>query len=146
MKSFASMTVKGGVGKIIEYGGDGLLKTLTVPERATITNMGAELGATTSIFPSDEVTKAFLQAQGREKDWIALAPQMQTPFTTRYIDIDLSALVPLAACPHSPDAVKSVEEIGTISIDQVCIGSCTNSSYLDLMRVAAILKGKTVRG
>lgn len=136
------MTVKGGVGKIIEYGGEGV-KTLTVPERATITNMGAELGATTSIFPSDEITKAFLAAQGREKDWIALSADEDAVYD-EVIDIDLSALVPLAACPHSPDAVKSVEEIGTISIDQVCIGSCTNSSYLDLMRVAAILKGKTV--
>ncbi len=136
------MTVKGGVGKIIEYGGEGV-KTLTVPERATITNMGAELGATTSIFPSDEITKAFLAAQGREKDWIALSADEDAVYD-EVIDIDLSALVPLAACPHSPDAVKSVEEIGAISIDQVCIGSCTNSSYLDLMRVAAILKGKTV--
>ncbi len=136
------MTVKGGVGKIIEYGGEGV-KTLTVPERATITNMGAELGATTSIFPSDEITKAFLAAQGREQDWSALAADADAVYD-EVIDIDLSALVPLAACPHSPDAVKSVEEIGAITVDQVCIGSCTNSSYLDLMRVAAILKGKTV--
>ncbi len=136
------MTVKGGVGKIIEYGGEGV-KTLTVPERATITNMGAELGATTSIFPSDEITKAFLAAQGREQDWSALAADADAVYD-EVIDIDLSALIPLAACPHSPDAVKSVEEIGAITVDQVCIGSCTNSSYLDLMRVAAILKGKTV--
>ncbi|MGI6261191.1 MAG: aconitate hydratase [Acutalibacteraceae bacterium] len=136
------MTVKGGVGKIIEYGGEGV-KNLTVPERATITNMGAELGATTSIFPSDEITKAFLAAQGREKDWVALSADADAVYD-EVIDIDLSKLVPLAACPHSPDAVKSVEEIGSIPIDQVCIGSCTNSSYLDLMRVAAILKGKTV--
>ena len=136
------MTVKGGVGKIIEYGGEGV-KNLTVPERATITNMGAELGATTSIFPSDEITKAFLAAQGREKDWVALSADADAVYD-EVIDIDLSKLVPLAACPHSPDAVKSVEEIGSIPVDQVCIGSCTNSSYLDLMRVAAILKGKTV--
>lgn len=136
------MSVKGGVGKIIEYGGEGV-KTLTVPERATITNMGAELGATTSIFPSDEVTKSFMAAQDREEDWIELKPDDDAHYD-EVIDIDLSALVPMAACPHSPDNVKSIEEIGPQKIDQVCIGSCTNSSYLDLMRVAAILKGKTV--
>ncbi|MDD6175025.1 MAG: aconitate hydratase [Firmicutes bacterium] len=136
------MTVKGGVGKIIEYGGEGV-KTLTVPERATITNMGAELGATTSIFPSDEITRAFLAAQGREQDWTELSADADAVYD-EVIDIDLSELVPLAACPHSPDAVKTVKEIGEIRVDQVCIGSCTNSSYLDLMRVAAILKGKTV--
>lgn len=136
------MSVKGGVGKIIEYGGDGV-KTLTVPERATITNMGAELGATTSIFPSDEITKEFMKAQGREEDWIELLPDADAVYD-EVIDIDLSALVPMAACPHSPDNVKTIEELSAQKIDQVLIGSCTNSSYLDLMRVAHILKGKTV--
>ena len=136
------MSVKGGVGKIIEYGGEGV-KTLTVPERATITNMGAELGATTSIFPSDEITREFMKAQGREDDWIELQPDADA-FYDEVINIDLSALVPMAACPHSPDNVKSIEEIGPQKIDQVLIGSCTNSSYLDLMRVAHIMKGKTV--
>ncbi|WP_106765093.1 aconitate hydratase [Pseudoruminococcus massiliensis] len=136
------MSVKGGVGKIIEYGGEGV-KTLTVPERATITNMGAELGATTSIFPSDEITREFMKAQDREEDWIELQPDADA-FYDEVINIDLSALVPMAACPHSPDNVKSIEEIGPQKIDQVLIGSCTNSSYLDLMRVAHIMKGKTV--
>ncbi len=136
------MSVKGGVGKIIEYAGEGV-KTLTVPERATITNMGAELGATTSIFPSDEVTREFLKAQGREEDWTELKSDEDAVYD-EVIDIDLSKLAPMAACPHSPDNVKTIEEIGPQKIDQVCIGSCTNSSYLDLMRVAAILKGKTV--
>ena len=120
------MSVKGGVGKIIEYGGEGV-KTLTVPERATITNMGAELGATTSIFPSDEITREFMKAQGREEDWIELQPDADA-FYDEVINIDLSALVPMAACPHSPDNVKSIEEIGPQKIDQVLIGSCTNSS------------------
>ncbi len=136
------MSVKGGVGKIIEYGGEGV-KTLTVPERATITNMGAELGATTSVFPSDEITKSFMAAQGREDDWTELSADADAVYD-EIINIDLSSLVPMAACPHSPDNVKTIEEIGPQKIDQVCIGSCTNSSYLDLMRVAAILKGKTV--
>ena len=136
------MSVKGGVGKIIEYGGEGV-KTLTVPERATITNMGAELGATTSVFPSDEITRTFMAAQGREEDWTELSSDDDAVFD-EVIDIDLSKLVPMAACPHSPDNVKTIEDIGPQKIDQVCIGSCTNSSYLDLMRVAAILKGKTV--
>ncbi len=136
------MSVKGGVGKIVEYGGEGV-KTLTVPERATITNMGAELGATTSIFPSDEITREFMKAQGREEDWSELSSDSDAVYD-EVIDIDLSKLVPMAACPHSPDNVKTIEEIGPQKIDQVCIGSCTNSSYLDLMRVAAILKGKTV--
>ncbi len=136
------MSVKGGVGKIIEYGGEGV-KTLTVPERATITNMGAELGATTSVFPSDEITKSFMKAQGREADWIELSADADAVYD-EIINIDLSKLAPMAACPHSPDNVKTIEEIGPQKIDQVCIGSCTNSSYLDLMRVAAILKGKTV--
>lgn len=136
------MSVKGGVGKIIEYGGEGV-KTLTVPERATITNMGAELGATTSIFPSDEITREFMKAQGREEDWVELMPDADAVYD-EVIDIDLSTLAPMAACPHSPDNVKTIKEIGPQKIDQVCIGSCTNSSYLDLMRVAHILKGKTV--
>ena len=136
------MTVKGGVGKIIEYGGEGVA-TLTVPERATITNMGAELGATTSVFPSDDVTKAFLKAQGREEDWVELKADEDAVYD-EIIDIDLSTLAPMAACPHMPDRVKSVTEIGKIKVDQVCIGSCTNSSLLDMMKVAAILKGKTV--
>lgn len=136
------LSVKGGVGKIIEYGGDGV-KTLSVPERATITNMGAELGASTSIFPSDEITRAFMKAQGREADWVALAPDSDAEYD-EVVNIDLSALQPLAACPHSPDAVKTVEEIGPIKVDQCCIGSCTNSSLYDMLKVAAILKGKTV--
>lgn len=136
------LSVKGGVGKIIEYDGEGI-KTLTVPERATITNMGTELGATTSIFPSDEITRQFLAAQGREDCWTELCSDPDAQYD-EIIDLDLSALEPLAACPHSPDAVKSVSELGPIKIDQCCIGSCTNSSYLDMMRVAAILKGKTV--
>ncbi len=136
------MSVKGGVGKIIEYGGDGI-RTLSVPERATITNMGTELGATTSIFPSDEITKAFLEAQGRGDCWVELSSDPDAVYD-EIIQLDLSALVPMAACPHSPDAVKTVEEIGKIKIDQCCIGSCTNSSYLDMMRVASILKGHTI--
>lgn len=136
------MTVKGGVGKIIEYGGEGV-KTLSVPERATITNMGAELGATTSIFPSDEITRAFLKAQGREDDWTEIQPDADAEYD-EVIDINLSELEPLAAMPHMPDRVKKVKEIGKIKIDQVAIGSCTNSSYTDMMKVAAILKGKTV--
>lgn len=136
------MSVKGGVGKVIEYCGEGV-KTLTVPERATITNMGAELGATTSIFPSDETTLAFLKAQDRADVWSELKADDDAVYDEQ-IDIDLSKIVPLAACPHSPDNVKSVNEIGKLKIDQVCIGSCTNSSYVDMMKVAHILKGKTV--
>jgi len=136
------LSVKGGVGKVIEYCGDGV-KTLSVPERATITNMGAELGATTSIFPSDEVTKQFLKAQKREEVWTPLAADPDAVYDEE-LNINLSELVPLAACPHSPDNVKSVEEIGKLKIDQVCIGSCTNSSLLDMLKVAYILKGKTV--
>lgn len=136
------MTVKGGVGKIIEYTGEGV-KTLSVPERATITNMGAELGATTSVFPSDDVTKAFLKAQSREEDWIELKADEDAVYDET-IEIDLSALAPMAAMPHMPDRVKSVIEIGPIKVDQVCIGSCTNSSLMDMLKVAAILKGKTV--
>ena len=136
------MSVKGGVGKVIEYCGEGV-KTLSVPERATITNMGAELGATTSIFPSHEITLEFLKAQDRADVWVPLAADEDAEYDEQ-IDIDLSALVPQAACPHSPDNVKTVEEIGKLKIDQVCIGSCTNSSFVDMMKVAYILKGKTV--
>ncbi len=136
------MTVKGGVGKVIEYAGEGI-KTLTVPERATITNMGAELGATTSIFPSDEVTLEFLKAQGREQDWVELLPDADATYD-EHIIIDLSTIEPLAAKPHSPDNVEKISSIGRIKVDQVAIGSCTNSSYMDMMKVAAMLKGKTV--
>lgn len=136
------LSVKGGVGKVIEYCGEGV-KTLSVPERATITNMGAELGATTSIFPSDEITKEFLKAQGREEAFTPLAADSDAVYD-EVVEINLSELEPLAACPHSPDNVKSVNEIGQMKIDQVCIGSCTNSSLLDMMKVAHILKGKTV--
>lgn len=135
------LSVKGGVGKVIEYGGEGV-KTLSVPERATITNMGAELGATTSIFPSDEITKAFLKAQGREEDWCEVKADEDASYDEVY-EINLSELAPMAACPHSPDNVKTIPEIGKLKIDQVCIGSCTNSSLLDMMKVAYILKGKT---
>ncbi len=136
------LSVKGGVGKVIEYSGDGV-KTLSVPERATITNMGAELGATTSIFPSDEITKAFLKAQKREDCWQSLCAD-QDAIYDEVIEIDLSEIEPAAACPHSPDNVKKLSEIGEIKINQVCIGSCTNSSLSDMMKVAYILKGKTV--
>ncbi len=136
------MTVKGGVGKIIEYTGEGV-KTLSVPERATITNMGAELGATTSVFPSDEITKAFLTAQSRPEDWTELKADDDAIYDET-IEIDLSSLAPMAAMPHMPDRVKDVTEIGKIKVDQVCIGSCTNSSLMDMLKVAAILKGKTV--
>ena len=134
--------VKGGVGAIVEYGGEGV-KTLSVPQRATITNMGAELGATSSIFPSDDVTKAFLKAENREEDWIELSSDADAQFDAEYT-VDLSSLQPLAACPHSPDNVKSVSELSGMKINQVCIGSCTNSSLSDMLTVAAMLKGKTV--
>ncbi len=136
------LSVKGGVGKVIEYCGEGV-KTLSVPERATITNMGAELGATTSIFPSDENTLTFLKAQGREDVWVPLAADDDAEYD-EVVEINLSELEPLAACPHSPDNVKSCAEIGPMKIDQVCIGSCTNSSLMDMLKVAHILKGKTV--
>ncbi len=136
------MTVKGGEGKVMEYAGEGVA-TLTVPERATIANMGAELGATTSIFPSDEMTRAFMKAQGREDEWIELKADEDAEYDEEIV-IDLSKLEPLVAKPHSPDNVDTVANVGPIKVDQVAIGSCTNSSYLDLMRVAAILKGKTV--
>ncbi len=136
------LSVKGGVGAIIEWGGPGVA-TLSVPERATITNMGAELGATTSIFPSDEVTRKFLAAQGREQDYSPLESDADAQYD-RIIDIDLSALKPMIACPHSPDNVVRVDSLKDTKVDQVCIGSCTNSSLLDLLKVAAILKGKTI--
>ncbi len=135
-------TVKGGVGKIFEYAGEGV-KTLSVPERATITNMGAELGATTSIFPSDEVTKAFLKAQDREEVWKELKAD-EDAYYDEEITIDLSQLKPLIAKPHMPDLVVPVSEIAGLKVDQVCIGSCTNSSLYDMLKVAAILKGRTV--
>lgn len=136
------LTVKGGVGKIVEYAGEGV-KTLTVTDRATITNMGAELGATTSIFPSDENTRAFLASQNREKDYAPFSADDDAVYD-EVLEIDLSSLEPLAAKPHSPDNVDTVKNIGKIKIDQVAIGSCTNSSYADLMKVAAILKNKKV--
>ncbi|MBQ7949089.1 MAG: aconitate hydratase [Clostridia bacterium] len=134
--------VKGGVGAIVEYAGEGV-KTLSVPQRATITNMGAELGATSSIFPSDEVTKAFLKAEGREEDFVELSSDADAIYDAEYT-VDLSTLQPLAACPHSPDNVKKVSELAGMRINQVCIGSCTNSSMQDMLTVAAMLKGKTV--
>ncbi|MBO5356817.1 MAG: aconitate hydratase [Clostridia bacterium] len=136
------LSVKGGVGAIIEWGGEGI-KTLSVPERATITNMGTELGATTSIFPSDEITKAFLEAQGRGDAYSPLASDEDAVYD-RIIDINLSELKPLLACPHSPDNIKSAEELSGIKVDQVCIGSCTNSSLRDMLRVASMLKGKKI--
>ncbi len=134
--------VKGGVGAVVEYSGEGV-KALSVPQRATITNMGAELGATSSIFPSDEATRAFLKAQGREKDYTPLEADSDAFYDEEYT-INLSSLRPLAACPHSPDNIKPVSELEGKKIDQVCIGSCTNSSIFDMLTVAAILKGKTV--
>ena len=136
------LTVKGGVGKIVEYTGEGV-KTLSVTDRATITNMGAELGATTSLFPSDENTKAFLSSQGREKDYIPMAADDDAVYD-EILKVDLSSLTPLAAMPHSPDNVDSIKNIGPIKVNQVAIGSCTNSSYSDLMKVAEILKGNKV--
>lgn len=136
------LTVKGGVGRVFEYAGEGV-KSLSVPERATITNMGAELGATTSIFPSDERTLEFFKAQGRAEDWIEFKPDADAAYDEE-ITVDLSTLVPLAAKPHSPDNVEAVKSIGKIKVDQVAIGSCTNSSYEDLMKVSKILKGKKV--
>ena len=136
------LSVKGGVGAVVEYGGEGIA-SLSVPQRATITNMGAELGATTSIFPSDEVTRSFLEAEGRVDCFVPLAADADAVYDEVY-DIDLSLLSPLAACPHSPDNVKAVSELAGTKINQVCIGSCTNSSLLDMLTVAAMLKGKTV--
>ena len=137
------LSVKGGVGAVIEWGGEGV-KTLSVPERATITNMGTELGATTSIFPSDEITKAFLEAEGRGGDYVRLESDDDAVYD-KVIDIDLSALEPMIACPHSPDNVVKVSSLKGTKVDQVCIGSCTNSSLLDMLKVAALLKGKTIR-
>ena len=136
------LSVKGGVGAIVEWGGPGI-DTLSVPERGTITNMGTELGATTSIFPSDEVTRAFLKAQGREEDYVPLASDPDAEYD-RIIDINLSELKPMIACPHSPDNVVEVSSLKNVKVDQVCIGSCTNSSLQDLLKVAAMLKGKTI--
>jgi aconitate hydratase len=136
------LSVKGGVGTILEYSGSGV-STLSVPERATITNMGAELGATTSIFPSDEITRQFLVTQGRKGDWQPLTADSDATYDDELV-IDLSSLEPMVACPHSPDAVKTVREVGPIKVNQVAIGSCTNSSYQDMMRVAAVLRGKHV--
>lgn len=136
------LSVKGGVGAVIEWGGEGV-KTLSVPERATITNMGTELGATTSIFPSDEITREFLKAQGREEDYTPLESDHDAVYD-RIIDIDLATLEPLMACPHSPDNIKKAAELSNIKVDQVCIGSCTNSSLRDMLRVAAILKGRKI--
>ena len=136
------LTVKGGVGKVMEYTGEGV-ESLTIPERATIANMGAELGATTSVFPSDEAARRFLKAQEREEDYQPLFADPDAEYDEE-VDIDLSKLEPMVALPHMPDNVKTVREAGPIKVDQVCIGSCTNSSYQDMMRVAAILKGKTV--
>lgn len=136
------LSVKGGVGAIIEWGGPGIA-ALSVPERATITNMGTELGATTSIFPSDDVTRAFLAAEGREADFIPLASDPDARFD-RIIDIDLNTLQPMIACPHSPDNVVPVETLAGTKVDQVCIGSCTNSSLFDMLKVAALLKGRTI--
>ncbi|MCI4458907.1 MAG: aconitate hydratase [Thermocrinis sp.] len=136
------LTVKGGVGKIFEYFGEGI-KELSVPERATITNMGAELGATTSIFPSDEITRAYLRAQGREEDWVEILPDPDAEYD-EIIEIDLSQLEPLIACPHSPDNVVPVREVEGIKVDQVVIGSCTNSSFVDLTRAAKLLEGRKI--
>lgn len=142
LKVLELLTTAGGVGKVMEYTGEGV-RSLTVPERATITNMGAELGATTSVFPADEETRKFLAAQGREGDFVPMAADKDATYD-EHIVVDLSTLAPLAACPHSPGNVKPIAELVGKKVDQVCIGSCTNSSYLDLMKVAAILKGKTV--
>ncbi len=136
------LSVKGGVGAIIEWGGEGIA-SLSVPERATITNMGTELGATTSIFPSDEVTRAFLAAEGREADFTPLSADPDAVYD-RVIDIDLGSLRPMIACPHSPDNVVTVEALAGTKVDQVCIGSCTNSSLFDMLKVAALLRGRTV--
>lgn len=136
------LSVKGGVGAIIEYAGEGV-KALTVPQRCTITNMGAELGATSSIFPSDDMTRAFLKAEGREEDWVELSSDPDAEYAQE-IDINLSELEPLAACPHSPDNIKAVAELSDIKVDQVCIGSCTNSSLADMLIVAKLLKGRKI--
>jgi len=140
LKMLEIFTTKGNVGCVFEYGGEGV-KTLSVPERATITNMGAECGVTTSVFPSDETTKAFLKAQGREQDWTEMIADSDAQYY-KEIDLDLSEIVPLTSYPHSPGNIKTVKELEGMKVDQVCLGSCTNSSYKDLMTVARILKGK----
>jgi aconitate hydratase len=140
LKVLEIFTTQGNVGYAFEYGGEGV-KTLSVPERATIANLGTECGVTTSVFPSDEITKAFLKAQAREKDWVEVKADDDAKYA-RVVELDLSEIVPLAACPHSPGNIKKVEELEEIAVDQVCIGSCSNSSYKDLMTVARILKGK----
>ena len=142
LKMLSLLSTKGNVGVVIEYGGEGI-KTLSVPERATITNMGAEMGVTTSIFPSDETTRQFLNAQGRKRDWIELSADPGAPYD-RVIELDLSQVEPLIGMPHSPGNVKKLSELEGTKVDQVCIGSCTNSSYKDMMTVAAILKGRTI--
>ena len=142
LKVLETFTTKGNVGCVFEYGGDGV-KTLSVPERATITNMGAECGVTTSVFPSDEITRQFLHAQGRAQDWLEIRADEDAEYA-KVVEIDLSEVVPLVACPHSPDNVKPVKELEGMAVNQVCIGSCTNSSYKDLMTVARILKGEKV--
>ncbi len=142
LKVLEVFTTKGNVGYVFEYGGKGA-KTLSVPERATITNMGAECGVTTSVFPSDEITKQFLKAQGREKDWVEVKADEDAEYN-RIVDINLSEIVPLVAYPHSPGNIKTVKELSGMTVNQVCIGSCTNSSYKDLMTVAKILKGKKI--
>jgi aconitate hydratase len=142
LKVLEVFTTKGNVGTVFEYGGKGA-KTLSVPERATITNMGAECGVTTSVFPSDEITKQFLKAQGREEDWVEVKADEDATYD-RVVDIDLSEIVPLVAYPHSPGNIKTVKELSGMTVNQVCIGSCTNSSYKDLMTVAKILKGKKI--
>jgi len=142
LKVLDIFTTKGNVGCIFEYGGEGIA-SLSVPDRATITNMGAECGVTTSVFPSDEVTRAFLQAEGRVGDWVEILPDADASYD-RIVDIDMSSLVPLVAYPHSPGNIKTVQELQGLAVDQVCMGSCTNSSYKDLLTVAAILKGRTV--
>lgn len=142
LKILQIKSVKGGVGKIFEYTGEGI-KSLSVPERSTITNMGAELGATTSLFPSDENTREFLEKQGRGADYIPLQPDPDAHYD-EIIEINLSELEPLVAAPHSPDNVKTVRKLAGLKVDQVCIGSCTNSSFTDLCNVANILKGKSI--
>jgi len=141
LKVLEIFTVKGNVGMVFEYGGPGVA-TLSVPERATITNMGAECGVTTSVFPSDKLTREFLAAQGRAKEWIELVADKDADYA-RVVDLDLSKLVPLVAVPHSPGNIKTVRDVAGLAVNQVCIGSCTNSSYKDLVTVAGIMKGKT---
>ena len=142
LKMLETLTTKGNVGVMLEYGGDGV-KTLSVPQRATIANMGAEMGVTCSVFPSDTVTKRFLKAQGREQDWTELKADRGAHYD-RVIEINLNDIEPMAACPHSPGNVKKISELEGMPVDQVCIGSCTNSSYRDMMTVASILRGHKV--